>query len=127
VLGVETISELRSKAAELRKIAAKLDEAASALAGLGNGNGMHPQSLSVGGQIYEPVDISELSGVDAIERVLEDAGGPMKKEDLLRTLGLRGKAIGENTLQSYLSRDERFYSLGGGRWGLVAKKGVYFK
>jgi len=31
----------------------------------------------------------------------------------------RGKAIGDNTLQSYLSRDKRFQSYGRGQWGLT--------
>jgi hypothetical protein len=38
---------------------------------------------------------------------------------LLQRLRDRGKTIGDNTLQSYLSRDKRFQSYGRGRWGLT--------
>ena len=43
---METISELKSKAAELRKIADKLDEAANALAGVAGHEEAWPLSLA---------------------------------------------------------------------------------
>ena len=122
---METISELRAKASELRKIADKLDAAATALADLGggqssNGPQVSPRILF----LDDPADMSALSGVEAIKRVLQVMGEPILKKDLLLELKARGKAIGENTLQSYLSRDKRFVSFGGGRWGLLDRKAI---
>jgi len=114
---VEAISELKSKAAELRKIADKLDEAANALAALSG----HEQSwpLPLASATSEVDDLVKMSGVNAIFRVLTEAGTPLKKATLSQQLRDRGKAIGDNTLQSYLSRDKRFQSYGRGRWGLT--------
>jgi len=114
---VETISELKSKAAELRKIADKLDEAASALAGLAGHEESWP--LPLGSATSELGDLAKMSGVNAIFRVLTEAGTHLKKTTLSQRLRDRGKAIGDNTLQSYLSRDKRFQSYGRGRWGLA--------
>jgi hypothetical protein len=113
---VEAISELKSKAAELRNIADKLDEAANALAALAG----HEQSwLPLESATSELGDLAKMSGVNAIFRVLTEAGTALEKTTLLRRLRERGKAIGDNTLQSYLSRDKRFESYGRGRWGLT--------
>jgi len=114
---VETISELKSKAGELRKIADKLDEAANALAGLAGHEEAWP--LSLASATSELGDLARVSGVNAIFRVLTEAGTPLKKTILSQQLRDRGKAIGDNTLQSYLSRDKRFQSYGRGRWGLT--------
>ncbi|PYL22971.1 MAG: hypothetical protein DMF37_10910 [Verrucomicrobia bacterium] len=114
---METISELKSKAAELRKIADKLDEAASALAGLAGHEESWP--LPLGSATSELGDLAKMSGVNAIFRVLTEAGTHLKKTTLSQRLRDRGKAIGDNTLQSYLSRDKRFQSYGRGRWGLA--------
>jgi len=114
---VETISELKSKAAELRKIADTLDEAANALAGLAGHEEAWP--LSLANATSELGDLARVSGVNAIFRVLTEAGTPLKKATLSQQLRDRGKAIGDNTLQSYLSRDKRFQSYGRGRWGLT--------
>jgi len=114
---VETISELKSKAAELRKIADTLDEAANALAGLAGHEEAWP--LSLANATSELRDLARVSGVNAIFRVLTEAGTPLKKTTLSQQLRDRGKAIGDNTLQSYLSRDKRFQSYGRGRWGLT--------
>ncbi len=126
---METIPELRSKAAELRKIAQKLDDAANALAGLGGNGEQHMSNLSppVPARAIEPNDFAGMSGVNAIYRVLEDAGKPLWKTDLSDELRRRGKAIGENTLQSYLSRDKRFRTLGGGLWALSDRKGALLR
>jgi hypothetical protein len=114
---VESIAELKSKAAELRQIAEKLDEAANALAVLAG----HEQSwpLPLASATSELGDLAKMSGVNAIFRVLTEAGTPLKKTALSQRLRDRGKAIGNNTLQSYLSRDKRFQSYGRGRWGLT--------
>jgi|SRR6266536_720663 len=113
---MQTISELRSKAAELRKIADKLESAAEALVELGgSNNGIAPSPTATS----ELGDLAELSGVDAIERILTDSRSHLSKKEILRLLSKRGKAIGDNTLQSYLSRDKRFRSYGRGKWGLV--------
>jgi hypothetical protein len=109
---VETISELKSKAGELRKIADKLDEAANALAGLAGHEEAWPLSLT--NATSELGDLARVSGVNAIFRVLTEAGTPLKKATLSQQLRDRGKAIGDNTLQSYLSRDKRFQSYGRG-------------
>jgi hypothetical protein len=114
---VETISELKSKAAELRKIADTLDEAANALAGLAGHEEAWP--LSLANATSELGDLARVSGVNAIFRVLTEAGTPLKKTTLSQQLRDRGKAIGDNTLQSYLSRDKRFQSYGRARWGLT--------
>ena len=114
---METISELKSKAAELRKIADKLDEAANALAGVAGHEEAWP--LSLANATSELGDLARVSGVNAIFRVLTEAGTPLKKTTLSQQLRDRGKAIGDNTLQSYLSRDKRFQSYGRGRWGLT--------
>ena len=114
---METISELKSKAAELRKIADKLDEAASALAGLAGHEESWP--LPLASATSELGDLAKMSGVNAIFRVLTEAGTHLKKTTLSQRLRDRGKAIGDNTLQSYLSRDKRFQSYGRGRWGLA--------
>lgn len=114
---METISELKSKAAELRKIADTLDEAANALAGLAGHEEAWP--LSLANATSELGDLARVSGVNAIFRVLTEAGTPLKKATLSQQLRDRGKAIGDNTLQSYLSRDKRFQSYGRGRWGLT--------
>ncbi len=114
---METISELKSKAGELRKIADKLDEAANALAGLAGHEEAWP--LSLANATSELGDLARVSGVNAIFRVLTEAGTPLKKTTLSQQLRDRGKAIGDNTLQSYLSRDKRFQSYGRGQWGLT--------
>src|SRR2546426_9526228 len=103
-----TISELRSKAAELRKIADKLDAAASALLELGGStdNGAAEKVARMQG-VPPPLGLGELSGVQAIRRVLKDAGEPLKKAQILHGLQTRGKAIGKGTLESYLSREKK--------------------
>jgi hypothetical protein len=113
-----TISELRVKSTELRKIADKLDAAADALAELGgteaNGAASRPES-DVG------INLSQLSGLDAMERVMGEAGRPVSKADLSRRLRMHGKAIGDATLEAYLSRGKRagrFTNFGRGIWGL---------
>src|ERR1700736_1223207 len=115
-----TSIELKTKAAELRKIADKLDEAAKALASLDSGNGTFPMSVATSQQTkpLEFGDLSKMSGVDAIDRVMVDTGHPLSKPDILKRLKARGKAIGENTLGAYLSRESRFKSYGEGKWGL---------
>ena len=112
-----TVSELKSKAAELRKIANKLDEAANALATLAGHE--EPWLLPLASATSELGDLAKMSGVDAIFRVLTEAATPLEKTTLSQRLRDRGKAIGNNTLQSYLSRDKRFQSYGRGRWGLT--------
>ena len=114
---MESIAELKSKAAELRQIAEKLDEAANALAVLAG----HEQSwpLPLASAASEVDDLVKMSGVNAIFRVLTEAGTALEKTTLSQRLRERGKAIGDNTLQSYLSRDKRFQSYGRGRWGLT--------
>jgi hypothetical protein len=115
---VETVFELKSKAAELRKIANKLDEAANALAGLaGHKESWLPPLASTTSELG---DLAKMSGVNAIFRVLTEAGTPLEKTTLSQRLRDRGKAIGDNTLQSYLSRDKRFQSYARGRWGLTS-------
>jgi hypothetical protein len=114
---VETVSELKSKADELRKIADKLDEAANALAGLAGHDEFWP--LPLASATSDLGDLAKMSGVNAIFRVLTEAGTALKKTTLSQQLRDRGKAIGDNTLQSYLSRDKRFQSYGRGRWGLT--------
>jgi hypothetical protein len=113
-----TISELRAKSAELRKIADKLDAAADALAELGgteiNGAVNPPGPVLVG-------NLSQVSGLDAMERVMGEAGSPISKADLSRRLRMHGKAIGDATLEAYLSRGKRagrFSNFGRGIWGL---------
>jgi hypothetical protein len=115
-----TSIELKTKAAELRKIADKLDEAARALASLDSGNGTFsvPVATSQSRRSVESGDLAKMSGVDAIERVMTDNGSPLSKPDILKRLKTRGKAIGENTLGAYLSRESRFKSFGQGKWGL---------
>lgn len=71
---METISELKSKAAELRKIADKLDEAANALAGLAGHEEAWP--LSLANATSELGDLARVSGVNAIFHVLTEAGTP---------------------------------------------------
>jgi hypothetical protein len=117
---VETISELRSKAAELRQIANKLDEAANALSELG---GSTNNNVSVSVAVPGLGDLTGISGVDAIYRVLSEADSPMRKEEISSILSARGKAIGASTLQSYLSRDDRFSSEGRGHWHLTEHLG----
>jgi len=114
---VEAISELKSKAAELRKIANKLDEAANALAELAGREESWP--LPLASATSELGDLAKMSGVNAIYRILTEAGIPLEKTTLSQRLRDRGKEIGNNTLQSYLSRDKRFQSYGRGRWGLT--------
>jgi hypothetical protein len=114
---VEAISQLKLKAAELRKIADKLDEAANALAALAGHEQFWP--LPLASATPEVGDLARMSGVNAIFRVLTEAGTALKKTTLSQRLRERGKAIGDNTLQSYLSRDKRFQSFGRGQWGLT--------
>ena len=114
---MESISELKSKAAELRQIADKLDEAANALAMLAGHEQSWPPSLA--SATSELGDLAKMSGVNAIFRVLTEADTPLEKGTLSQRLRDRGKTIGDNTLQSYLSRDKRFQSYGRGRWGLT--------
>jgi len=114
---VEAISQLKLKAAELRRIADKLDEAANALAGLAGHEQFWP--LPLASATSEVGDLAKMSGVNAIFRVLTETGTALEKATLSQRLRERGKAIGDNTLQSYLSRDKRFQSYGRGRWGLT--------
>lgn len=119
---MDTIPELRAKAAELRRIADKLEAAASALADLGGTpNGRVPVP-AVGLLTSELGDLSELSGLDAIERVLRESGGAMTKKHLSQRLRVRGKAIGTGTLEAYLSRAKkngRFANPARGVWALA--------
>ena len=114
---METIFNLKSELAELREIIDKLDEAANALAGLAGHEEAWP--LSLANATSELGDLARVSGVNAIFRVLTEAGTALKKTTLSQQLRDRGKAIGDNTLQSYLSRDKRFQSYVRGRWGLT--------
>jgi hypothetical protein len=114
---VEAISQLKLNAAELRKTAHKLDEAANALAALAGHEQFWP--LPLASATSEAGDLAKMSGVNAIFRVLTEAGTALEKTTLSQRLRERGKAIGDNTLQSYLSRDKRFQSYGRGRWGLT--------
>src|SRR5437867_11652983 len=116
---METISELKSKAAELRKIADKLDAAANALIALGGhpteSTAMRTATASTGLIPVFPAegDLTELSGVEAIERVLALAGTSLKKKEILERLKIGGKAIAYGTLEAYLSREKtRFKSVG---------------
>ena len=114
---MQTISELNAKATELRKIADKLDAAAQALADLGGSSA----SAQPNGKSSVDSDLSQLSGMDAIEEVMRNLGEPTKKDRLAFHLKMRGKAIGDGTLESYLSRgkkEHRFWSYGRGLWGL---------
>ena len=74
---MEAISELKSKAAELRKVADKLDEAANALAALAG----HEQSwpLPLASATSEVDDLVKMSGVNAIFLVLTEAGTALEK------------------------------------------------
>lgn len=124
---METVSELKAKAAELRSIASKLDAAADALLLLGvSSNGQNTTAPNAFQQLQQSVrDLKNMSGVDAIERVLEDSSTPLNKEAISQFLSARGKAIGGTTLQSYLSREKkRFASLGRGQWTTVRKKNL---
>jgi hypothetical protein len=107
---VQTVQELRAKAAELRRIADKLDAAAVGLFELG-------ASTAYGAHIVPGGDLSHLSGIDAMERVLIESKTPLTKAEIFERLKERGKAIGENTLESYLSRAKnRFTNHGRGYW-----------
>lgn len=119
---MQTIDELRSKAAELRKIADKLDAAAGALSELGGSNGSHPaqQARSSAVSLFDLGDLSQRSGIDAILAVMRDMGVPLTKSELAEQLKARGKAIADGTLMSYLSREKaKFKSFGNGKWGLT--------
>jgi len=115
---VETISELRTKAAELRKVADTLDAAAAALTRLGaTSNGLNAGPPTAFQHLSETVrDLKQMSGLDAIYEVLAATPRPLNKDEISERLSARGKAIGDATLQSYLSRDDRFVSLGRGQW-----------
>jgi len=112
-----TVSELKAKAAELRRIADKLDDAAKALEQLdgvhGHGEVGHPTVRII------PRDLSELPGLEAIYAVLETQHTPMKKSEILREMANGGKVISPNTLDVYLSQNRNlFESCGEGRWKL---------
>ena len=77
---MEAISQLKLKAAELRKIADKLDEAANALAALAGHEQFWP--LPLASATSELGDLVKMSGVNAIFRVLTEAGTPLKKTTL---------------------------------------------
>jgi hypothetical protein len=118
---VQTVIELRAKAAELRKVADTLEAAAKALIDLGKFDTPQLNLLA-----DEPTrsakarDFSRMSGLDAIYAILEDVSPTsLRKEQIADMLRFGGKAIGGNTLQSYLSRDSRFKSEGHGFWGLA--------
>lgn len=116
-----TSSELRSKATELRRIADKLDAAAEGLEEL-NGPHLPAQSANKNGVVLvAPANLRRLSGLDAIHRVLTESKGPIRKDDLASNLAHGGKALGEGTLMSYLSRDKRFISLGNAVWDLRSR------
>lgn len=118
---MDTVPDLRKKAAELRKVADMMDETANALENLGyvrNENNGHPNHLFLG----IPKDLSRLSAREAIEKILQTRQDGLVKDDLLRALRERGKAVSPATLAVYLSRNkDLFEKRGGGRWGLVQK------
>src|SRR5581483_12081589 len=105
------------KASDLRKIAEKLDAAATALIALG-GSTSSADVVTAANAMRLPLgNLTELSGVDAIERVLSDAGTPLRKKEILERLKTGGKAIAYGTLEAYLSREKkRFKSVGRGKW-----------
>jgi hypothetical protein len=63
-------------------------------------------------------DLSRLSALDTIQLVMNEAMRPLALEEILSSLQKRGKAIGEATLQSYLSREDRFWNISRGFLGL---------
>lgn len=118
---VNTISDLRAKAAHFRRVAELLDETIKVL--VEGGEPGEPNKQSVAHSETVRHDLKNLSGVDAVERVLDESDTPLNKEAILQFLSARGKAIGGTTLQSYLSREKkRFASLGRGQWTTVRKK-----
>lgn len=120
---MDTISELKDKATELRKIADKLDAAANALIALGGQpDAAVRQTVTFSPSELVGGDLRELSGVDAIQRVLHKAGTPLKKNEILERLKVGGKAIAYGTLEAYLSREKKlFKSVGRGKWWLVSE------
>jgi hypothetical protein len=131
--------QLRAKATELEKIASSLRAAADGLENvasyaedrhLGSGIlsdsllGRSPDSLlpppapSARLPIAPSKDYSLLSGVDLIASILREAQGPVGLEQISAKLKEYGRLLGNNTVQSYLSRDKRFRNVGRGVWEL---------
>lgn len=134
-----TLSQrLRSQAEELEKLAASLRSAANGLDALGGGerqgNEITPSSLSTYNphvqqaqpSVSDDVKLSlqtfpvpdSLSGLDLIASVLQEAREPVHIEHVVSKLKERGRSLGHNTVQSYLSRDKRFKNVSRGYWTL---------
>jgi hypothetical protein len=63
-------------------------------------------------------DYSTLSGIELIALILKEAGDAMTLGDIGAKLKEYGRSLGDNTVQSYLSRTPHFQNVGRGLWKL---------
>lgn len=122
--------QLRAQAAELEKLAASLKAAANGLDAIGGGNGRDDkvdlpavsdnQDRVFTFQTTVPTTAppDSLSGLDLIASILLEARHPVNIQYIVSKLEERGRALGHNTVQSYLSRDKRFANVARGHWTL---------
>jgi hypothetical protein len=123
--------QLRAQAEELEKLAASLKAAAKGLDAIGGGNGRDNKvdlpavsdnqdgvfTFQTTVPTAAPPD--SLSGLDLIASILQEAHQPVNIQYIVSKLEERGRALGHNTVQSYLSRDKRFANVARGRWTLA--------
>src|SRR4051794_7227580 len=104
---------------KLRDLAHRLLSAADAIREL-NQLGMFqtmsvlPQNSTAPSTSARPPDFSELSGIEAMRRVLMESGEPLKKDEILARMKARGKAISKGTLEAYLSTEKYLFEGHGG-------------
>ena len=121
------IQQLRQQARELRQLADTLDAAASGLESLGGGRATE-SSLPVAplSRPFPAVAISSaelvlrngghVSSAELLYQVIQEANGPLGREEIMEKFRALNREISFNTLQSYLSRDKRLVSVGRGKW-----------
>lgn len=124
-----TPEDLREEARKHFEIGSRLREAADALEKLG------PQEIDGDEDDENETSSSSSSSsdtflnrtrIEAVEEVLREAREPLAKEEIQRRTAAKGFPIRGDTLSSYLSRDRRFYSVGGrGYWGIAELMGQY--
>ncbi len=122
--------QLRARAAELEKLAESLKVAAHGLDAIGGGNGrddkvdLPPVSdnqdrvFTFQTTVPTTVPPDSISGLDLIASILQEARHPVNIQYIVSKLEERGRALGHNTVQSYLSRDKRFANVSRGHWTL---------
>jgi hypothetical protein len=129
-----TPEDLRSEARRHFEIGNRLREAADALEKLGtrkkdkneDGSSSSSSTASPNASSSSSSDNTlSRTRIEVVAEVLLDARKPLTKEEIQIGTAQKGFPIRGETLATYLSRDDRFYQVGRGRWGHAELMGKY--